>query len=94
MKTGRPTGSLSNDIDELVAAFNTDRKWVERVMTLEQDTAIRCKRAREEGREEGMEAFGALVQKLVSEGRLDDVERVSVDSAYRDFLMRELVLSQ
>lgn len=94
VKTGRATGALSSDIDELVAAFNTDRKWVDRVITLEQDTAIRCRRAREEGREEGMELLGALMRKLIAEERYDDAERASSDAVYRDALMRELGMAE
>lgn len=48
-------GLLSRGIEKLVAMYNEDRKWANRVLTFERDTHIRCKRAKEEGREEDRE---------------------------------------
>lgn len=49
-------GELSREIDSLVDEYNGDRKWVSRVMMLEEDIARRCRRERAEGREEGLAA--------------------------------------
>ena len=46
---------MSEEIDALVDAFNEDREWVNRVLTYEQETEMRCRRAREEALEQGIE---------------------------------------
>lgn len=81
---------LSRDIERLVTTYNEDRKWVNRVLTVEWDTLIRCKRAKEEGREEGIEELGALVRSLLQEGRIEDAERVTCDAAFRNKFMEEM----
>lgn len=88
--TGCAEGLLSRDIERLVTTYNEDRKWVNRVLTVEWDTLIRCKRAKEEGREEGIEELGALVRSLLQEGRIEDAERVTCDAAFRNKLMEEM----
>lgn len=87
-------GPLSSEIDALVDVFNKDREWVDRVLTYEQETEMRCRRAREEGielgREEGAGAVGALMAALLDAGRIDDARRAAVDAVARDELAREL----
>lgn len=76
-----------------VERYNQDREWVTRVLTYEQDTEMRCRQARAEGLEEGMEKgmdqFGGLVSYLIDEGRLDDAKRAAEDASYRDLLLAE-----
>ena len=95
--TGDAGGPLSLEIDALVGVFNEDREWVDRVLTYEQETEMRCRRAREEGielgREEGAGAVGALMAALLDAGRIDDARRAAVDAAARDELARELGLA-
>lgn len=67
-----------------------------RVLTYEQETEMRCRRAREEaleqGIEQGMNRRGALVALLLNAGRFDDAKRVFEDAAYRDKLLVEFGL--
>lgn len=71
-----------------------------RVLTYEQETEMRCRRTREEaleqgieqGIEQGMDRLGALVALLLNAGRFDDAKRVSEDAAYRDKLLVEFGL--
>ena len=67
-----------------------------RVLTYEQDTEIRCQRAKAEGIEQGIEQgearLLALAQRLSAAGRLDDLLRAADDSAYRDALFEEFEL--
>ena len=76
------------------------REWVNRVLTYEQETEMRCRRTREEaleqgieqGIEQGMDRLGALVGRLIDAGRLDDAKRASEDADYREALLAELGL--
>ena len=43
-----------------------------------------------EGMEKGADRLGSLITMLLKQNRLDDVKKVSVDSAYRDKLFKEL----
>lgn len=88
--TGDAGGPLSLEIDALVDVFNKDREWVDRVLTYEQETEMRCRRAKEEGRAEGAGAVGALMVALLDAGRIDDARRAAVDAVARDELAREL----
>lgn len=75
-----------------------------RVLTYEQETEMRCRRAREEaleqgieqgieqGMEQGMDRLGALVGRLIDAGRLDDAKRASEDADYRETLLAEFGL--
>ena len=96
LQTGEALGPLSEEIDALVDTFNKDREWVNRVLTYEQETEMRCRRAREEaleqGIEQGMDRLGTLVGLLLDAGRLDDARRVSGDAAYRDEMLAEFGL--
>ena len=96
--TGRPEGALSREIDSLVEEYNRDREWVTKVLTYEQDTEMRCRRAEargiEQGIEQGMDRLGALVGLLLDAGRLDDARRVSEDAAYRDEMLAEFGLER
>lgn len=90
--TGRPDGALSREIDSFVEEYNRDREWVTEVLTYEQDTEMRCRRAEARGIEQGMDRLGALVGLLLDAGRLDDARRVSEDAAYRDEMLAEFGL--
>lgn len=67
-----------------------------RVLTYEQETEMRCRRAREEaleqGIEQGIDRLGTLVSRLIDAGRLDDAKRASEDSVYREALLTEFEL--
>lgn len=67
------------------------------MLTYEQDTEMRCRRAEARGiepghRAQGMDRLGTLVGLLLDAGRLDDARRVSEDAAYRDEMLAEFGL--
>ena len=70
------------------------------MLTYEQETEMRCRRAEargmeqgmEQGIEQGMDRLGAHVGRLIDAGRLDDAKRVSEDAAYREALLVEFGL--
>lgn len=101
MQTGKAVGSLSREIDEVVAQSNKDRKWVEKVFSIsaiEENDArrrrIELRMARAEGLEEGMEQgqrrFAALADWLIENGRVDDLKRAANDDAFCEELFREM----
>lgn len=46
-----------------------------------------------EGKTEGKNQMALLVKKLLDQSRIEDVKRASEDEAYRDKLMKELVIN-
>ena len=68
-----------------------------RVLTYEQETEMRCRRAREEALEQGIEqgieqGMDRLGGRLIDAGRLDDAKRASEDADYREALLAEFGL--
>ena len=49
---------------------------------------------REEGREEANAKFSLLLQKLIAQGKNDDIQRISVDKEYREQLYEEYGLNE
>ncbi len=47
----------------------------------------------EKGREEADVKFSLLLQKLLAQGKIDDVQRISVDKEYREQLYEEYGLN-
>ncbi len=72
-------GELSREIDSLVDEYNSDRKWVSRVMMLEEDIAMRCRR----------EEMAALMARLLREGRVEEAARAAEDTAFRERMLSE-----
>ena len=51
-------------------------------------------KGREEGREEADVKFSLLLQKLIAQGKNDDIQRISVDKEYREQLYEEYGLNE
>lgn len=92
MSTGIATGALTEEIDGLVDRYNEDWKWVNRVMTLEEDTEYRCRMAMEQGLEQGENRFGALAERLIELGRAEEVALAVHDGEARERLFLEFGL--
>lgn len=46
-------------------------------------------KGRKEGRKEGRKILGILIQKLMQEGRMDEIEKVLADEVYQEKLLHE-----
>lgn len=99
VQTGKAVGSLSQEIDQVVARANKDRKWVDRVFsisTIEENDArrrrIELRQARAEGIEQGEQRFAALASTLIGLGRIDDLQRATNDQGIREDLFQEFSL--
>ena len=81
-----------NELAESVRYFKEDKDG-EKVMVsrvVEQYGDEREARGLAEGLEKGADRLGRLITKLLSQNRMDDAQKVSADSAYREKLYKEL----
>ena len=80
-----------NELAERVRYLKEDKSG-EHVMVsrvVEQYGDEREARGLAKGRSEGADRLGSLITKLLSQNCLDDVQKVSADSAYREKLFKE-----
>ena len=77
-------------------AANADAAWKEEMMpflTLEEDAKIQARISyedgRAEGRAEGQQRMGALIQRLLADGRIEDLEAAASDPALCSRLCEE-----
>ncbi len=94
--TGRAEGHLARILDERVRDANGNEAWKERAMgfmTIEMDQRARLryveKRGYAAGEAKERDRFEALITKLTSEGRLNDLESVAGDPEALSRLMVE-----
>ncbi|WP_304853441.1 Rpn family recombination-promoting nuclease/putative transposase [Adlercreutzia caecimuris] len=96
------TGTAPHDdlllslISREMAAANADAAWKEEMMpflTLEEDAKIQARISYEdgkaEGRLEGQQRMGALIQRLLADGRTEDLEAAASDPALCSRLCEE-----
>lgn len=83
---------ISKEMD----AANADAAWKEEMMpflTLEEDAKIQARISyedgRAEGRAEGQQRMGALIQRLLADGRTEDLEAAASDPALCSRLCEE-----
>ncbi len=70
---------LLQDMDQALQAARTNKEWRHDYMTLQ----VLLDDKKEEGREEGENKLGKLIQRLISEGRNDQIEIVIADKEKR-----------
>ena len=95
-----PVGNLMHDFACTSAVDMHYNELAERVRYFketEEGFASMCRSVEElvekyeaKGRAEGADRLGRLITKLLSQNRMDDVQKVSADSAYREKLYKEL----
>ena len=90
MASGKVSGALSARLRNRVEHVIRDRDWRREYMLLEMRDQLNAKKAREEG----AALMGALVARLLADGRVEDARRAATDAAYRDRLCRELGLTR
>ena len=86
VRDGEVADGLTADIDEAVSAVNDDPRKREAIvgfMTLEHSMRAHANVARQEGiaegRAEGEARFGALADRLLDDGRIEDLRAASAD---------------
>ena len=82
-------GAASRRLDDAVNAVkNNEERRREYMVMMAREMEIR-EEGREEGREQGASLLGALITRLMSQNRLQDVERAASDSIFRKQLYSE-----
>ena len=76
-ETEEGLASMCRSVEELVEKYEEKGRAEGRAEGLEEGAAI------------GADRLGSLITKLLSQNRLDDVQKVSADSAYREKLFKE-----
>ena len=74
---------LLQDMDQALQAARTNEEWRHDYMTLQVLLNDTKEEGREEGREEGENKLGKLIQRLISEGRNDQIKIVIADKGKR-----------
>lgn len=101
LNRGEITGEIARSLDQAVndVKQNEERRREYMVMKLremeirEEGLEEGMKKGTQKGHTEGMNLFAALVTKLLSLGRNDDIQRVAADAEYRDKLIKEFQLT-
>ena len=81
--------ALVRKLDGIVDNANQDADWRRKHMMYEMTQMDAEKRARNEGRTEGLAMMAKLISFLLRDGRSDDIARVSTDEAFREELLKE-----
>ncbi|MBR0463583.1 MAG: hypothetical protein IJJ23_04265 [Clostridia bacterium] len=82
-------------LDEMPESFliktylEANRLEVKKMLLTEYNEAKTMEMFKEEGREEGQSRLSALIARLISQGRISDIEKVVSDSAFRDRMYEE-----
>ena len=73
--------------------LEANRVEVKKMLLTEYNETKTMEMFKNEGREEGEKKLGALITKLISLGRTDDVAKAASDPAYRDRLYAEFSMA-
>ena len=80
--------------DFLIQPFlEANRVEVKKMLLTEYNEAKTMEMFKEEGREEGENRLGALITKLISLGRTDDIAKAASDPTYRNRLYEEFSIA-
>ena len=79
-----------NELAERVRYFKETREGLESMCRSVEELVNKYEtKGLEKGRAEGADRLGSLITKLLSQSRMDDVQKVSIDPAYREKLFKE-----
>ncbi|MBR6402619.1 MAG: Rpn family recombination-promoting nuclease/putative transposase [Eubacterium sp.] len=87
--TGSVTDDFTRELDETVVEVRKDKKWRNRIMTVEELIKDEAKIAKREGRQEERKLLNKLTELLINDDRIDDLKKSSIDSNYQDILIAE-----
>ena len=98
LESGVISDDFTKELDDAVVETRRNKKWRERIMTLEEYALARSRedilKAKEEGREEGRNVINSLVQMLIQDGRLDDLKKSTEDQDFQKQLIKEYGLGE
>ena len=89
LKDEEVTGEFSRELDNAVNAVKASEERRREYMMLN----MRDNEIRAEGRKDGENRMGTLIKMLLTQGRIEDVEKASEDPEYRDRLYREFQIA-
>ena len=97
LDSGIISDEFTKELDDAVIETRSDRKWRERIMTLEDYAHAMARDAmmehkdewKAEGKVEAMSVLNELVKHLIDDGRLDDLKKSTEDKEYQEKLIKE-----
>lgn len=91
--SGEITDEYTKELNDTVIEVRRDKRWRDKIMTLEEYAQQKAKQAakvaREEGREEGISFLNTLNELLLRDNRIDDLKRAINDEEFRESLFKE-----
>ena len=90
---GTVNDDLTQDLDDAVKEVRKDKRWRNKLMTVEEYAKATAKQAAKEASKEATEAtserFNKLIQKLLADDRIDDLRKSTEDKDFQHQLMVE-----
>ena len=90
---GEVTDDYTRQLDDTVLEVRRDKKWRDKIMTVEELIKGEANLARKEGRKEGMNYLDELNTHLIQDNRIDDLKASINDEELRNKLFEEYGIS-
>ena len=89
---GTVNDDLTQDLDDAVKEVRKDKRWRNKLMTVEEYAKALAKQASKEATEATAKRINLLTQKLLTDDRLDDLRKSTEDKDFQHQLMVEYVI--
>ena len=86
---GTVNDDLTQDLDDAVKEVRKDKRWRNKLMTVEEYAKATAKVASKEATEATTERINLLNQKLLADNRIDDLRKSTEDKEFQHQLMVE-----
>lgn len=87
--SGEITDEYTKELNDTVIEVRRDKRWRDKIMTLEEYAQQKAKQAAKVAREEGINAVNTLYSNLIADGREDDMKKALSDEEFRESLFKE-----